>query len=162
MLVCDRRWREWSRFQDLFVNIQSLINPLGITQSVDQDVVGHDIGYDVVLAKEEMEESNGIIKTAMAKEGGGHSVASEDSGAGALLESVNSGKGGGGVEITGAEEGLDAVVKRETGAHEGRGGVGEAGIAGRWRIGWRSKSVERGFNAKAALAAAALGCSFLG
>lgn len=109
-----------------------------------------------------MEESNGIVEAAMPEEARRHGIASEDGRSGALLEGVKSGNGGGGVEITGAEEGLDLVVKREAGADKSGGGIGEAGVTRGWRIGTRSESMERGFYAEASLAAASLGCSFLG
>lgn len=69
------------------------------------------------------------------------------------------GMGRGGVEITGADKGLDAVVEAEAGAYEGGGGIGETGAVGvASGAGGAGVTVDGGLNSKLALATAALRC----
>lgn len=85
---------------------------------VDQIIVGNNIGDNVRLVEKEVEEGNSVIVPLGAVHGGDDGVAGEYGGAGVGENGVAS-HGGGGVEVGGADEGLDAVVEVEAGTHEG-------------------------------------------
>lgn len=76
-----------------------------------------------------MEEGNSVIVPLGTVHGSNDGVAGEDGGA-SIGEDRVACNGGGGVEVTGAYERLDAIVEVEAVAHKGRGGVGEAGRVG--------------------------------
>lgn len=131
---------------------------------VDQIIVRDDVGDDVGLVEEELEEGNSVTVPLGAVHRSDDGVASEHGGAGVGEDGV-AGDGRGGIEISGTDEGLDAVVEVEARADEGGGGVGEAGgvgIAGSRRVPVAAEGVERGLDAEAALAAAAFGSGLLG
>lgn len=132
--------------------------------SVDQIIIRHNVGHNVRLIKEEVEEGDGVLIPLGAVHGSNDGIAGEDSGAGAGEDRV-AGDGRGGIEVEGTDEGLNAVVEAEAEADEGRGGVGEAGgirvTGGRWGGGVPAEGVERRLDPEAALPAAALGGGLL-
>lgn len=145
------------------INLETHINTTLIAMGVDQVIVRDNIGNNIGLVEKEVEEGNCVIVPLRAVHGGNDGVAGEDGGTGVGEHRVASDSGGG-VEVAGADEGLHAVVEVEAGTHKGRGGVGEArgvGVARGWRMGVSPESMERRLDAEAALAAAALGGSFL-
>lgn len=152
--------------ENVTINIESDIDATGIAMCVDQYIVGDNIGDDIGLIVEELEESDGVVVALGAVHGGHDGVAGEDGGA-SVGEHGLAGDDGGVVEIAGADEGLNAVVEVEAGADEGGGGVGEAGGVGVGRraggVGVAAEGVEWGFDAEAAFTTAALsGCFFGG
>lgn len=132
--------------------------------SVDQVIIRDNVGNNVGLVEEEVEEGNSVIVPLAAIHGRDDGVAGEHGGARVGEDGVTR-HGGGGIEVAGAYEGLDAVVEVEARADKGGGGVGEArrvGVAWRRRAGVATESVEWGLDAETALAAAALGSGFFG
>lgn len=164
MPISDGRGTKRRMGQDMAIDLESGVDVAHVAVGVDQIIVRDDVGDDVGLVEEELEEGNGVGVPLAAVHGGDDGVASEDGGAGVGEDGV-AGDGGGGIEIAGADEGLDAVVEIEAGADEGGGGVGEAGgvgIALGRRVVVAAEGVERGLDAEAAFAAAAFGGGLLG
>lgn len=83
---------------------------------VNQIIIRHNIGNSIGLVEEELEECNSIIISLGAVHGGDDGIAGEDSGASVGEDGVAS-NGGGGVEVSGSDKGLDTVVEVESWAH---------------------------------------------
>lgn len=162
MPISNSRRPKGGLSENVPINLKGNINPPTITMGVNEEIVGHNIGYDTRLIEEELEERDGVIVPLGAEHGGNNGIAGEDGGANAREDGV-AGDGGGVVEVAGSNEGLDAVVEVEAGPGEGGGGVGETRVGGRARGGGVSaEGVEGWLDAEAAFAAAALGGGFLG
>lgn len=162
----ERRRTEGGITQNLVINLNGMINISTLAMSDNEEIVANNVGDDVGLVEEELEQRNGVGVTLRAVHGGDDGVAGEDSGAG-FREDGLPGEEGGGVEVEGADEGLDAVVEVQAGAGQGPGIVGGPGGVGGgwWPWGGRRmvpEGVEWGFDAEAAFATAPFGCGFFG
>lgn len=164
MAIGDGGGTERSVGDDVAIDFESNVDVALVAVCVDEIVVRDDVGDDVGLFEEEVEEGDGVLIAVGAVHGGDDGVAGEDGGASDGEDGV-AGDGGGGVEVGGADEGLDAVVEAEARADEGGGGVRKArgvGVAGRALVGWRTNGVERRLDAETALPSTTLGGGFFG
>lgn len=83
------------------VDLETDIDSALVTMGVDEIIVRDDVGDDIGLIEEELEEGNGVVVALGAVHGGDDGVAGEDGGAGVGEDGV-AGNGGGGVEVSGA------------------------------------------------------------
>lgn len=102
MAVGHRRGAEGGIGEDMAVDIEANIDTTGIAMSVDEDIVGNDVGDDVGLVEEKLEEGDGIIEALVTVHGSDYGVAGEDGGAG-VGEHRLAGGGGGEIEVAGAD-----------------------------------------------------------
>lgn len=100
------------------INLEAHINPAIIAVSINQNIIRYNIWNNVRLVVEELEEGNSVIVPLGTVHGSDDGVAGEDGGA-RIGEDGVACNGGGGVEVTGAYERLDAVVEVEAVAHKG-------------------------------------------
>ena len=112
MAVGHRRWAEGGIGEDMAVDIEANIDTAGIAMSVDENIVRDDIGDDVGLVEEKVEESDRVIEALVAVHGSDYGVTGEDGGPG-VGEHRLAGRGGGEIEVAGADKRLDAVVEVE-------------------------------------------------
>ncbi|KAH0461317.1 hypothetical protein IEQ34_008892 [Dendrobium chrysotoxum] len=144
----------------MVVYVKGCIYLASVAVGVYEDVVGYNVGDDVLLGKEEVEEGEDIVEAASALHGRQDGVAGEDGGFDGGEDGV-AGLGRGGVEISGADKGLNPVMEAEARTYEGGGGIGKAGGVGvgvASGAGGAGVTVGGGLDSKLALATAALRC----
>lgn len=125
MAISDCRRAIGSVLENVIVNLQGVLYFVGLTVGDNQIIVGDNIGDDIELVEEVLKEGFGILVSLGAVHGSDDGIASKDCRAD-RLEYGLTGNVGSGVEVSSADERLDAVVEIKTGADKSRGGVWEA------------------------------------
>lgn len=117
MAIGDGGGTERGVGEDVTIDIKSDVDTTLIAVCVDDVVVRNDVGDDVGLLEEEVKEGDGLVVPLRTVHSGDDSVAGEHGGASHREHRVP-GDGGGGIQVAGADQGLDAVVEAQSRAHQ--------------------------------------------
>lgn len=164
MAVSDGGGAERRVGEDVAIDIESHVDAALVAVGVDDVVVRDDVGDDVRLLEEEVEEGNGLIVALRPVHGGDDGVAGEHGGPRNGEHRVP-GDGGRRLQVAGADEGLHAVVEAQPGAHQRRGRVREprrVRVARRALLRRRANRVQGRLDAQTPLPSPALGRGFFG
>lgn len=164
MAIGDGRGTERSVGEDVAIDFKGHVDTTLVAVGVDHVVVRDDVGDDVELVEEEVEEGNSLLVPLRPVHGSDDGVTGEN-GRPCHREHRVSGDGGCRLEVARADEGLHAVVEAQPGAHERRSGVWEARsvrVARRALLRRRTNSIQGRLDAQTPLPSPALGRSFFG
>ena len=164
MAIGDGGGAEGGVGEDVAVHFQGHVHAALVAVGVDHVVVGHDVGDDVRLLEEELEETNGLLVPPRTVHGGDDGVAGEH-GRPCRREHRVTGDGGRRVQVASADQGLDAIVEAQPRAHQRRGRVREARgvrVARRALLRRRTNRVKGRLDAQTTLPSTPLGRGFFG
>lgn len=108
------------------IHLEGHVHAPLVAVCVDHVVVGDDVGDEVRLVEEEVEQGDGLAVPLSAVHGRDDGVAREHRRAGHREHRVT-GHGGGGVKVAGTDQRLHAVVQAQPGAHQRRRRVRKPG-----------------------------------